>query len=245
LLKAETLFILLEGRVKEDYTLFGKEIPIYLMSTYSKNQLQRYPIYLKYLKELESKGISDISSPKIAHELGYSEEQIRKDLQAVSDEAGRPKKGRSVAKLIDTLETFLGYRAKTRAVMIGVGHLGGALLNYPNFQEMGFQLVAGFDIDPAKVGTMVAGKPVYDLKELPRRLQDLEAETVVITVPSLHAQEVVDFAVKNGAKAIWNFAPTHISVPSSVVIENVNLASSLAVLSHRLASLQEKEKNLK
>ena len=65
------------------------------MNKFSKNQLQRYPVYLKYFKELLEKGVVEISSPKIANELGYSEEQIRKDLQAISDEPGRPKRGRN------------------------------------------------------------------------------------------------------------------------------------------------------
>jgi redox-sensing transcriptional repressor len=59
---------------------------------------------------------------------------------------------------------------------------------------------------------------------------------VIVTVPAQVAQNVVDIAVESGALAIWNFAPTHINVPDNVVIENVNLASSLAVLSHRLNS---------
>lgn len=211
------------------------------MKSFSKNQLQRYPIYLKYFKELESQGIETISSPKIAKELGYSEEQIRKDLQAVCDEAGRPKKGREVNKLVETLESFLGYRDSTTAVIVGVGHLGGALLNYPNFPEMGFKIVAGFDNDPAKIGTFVGGKEVFALDKLPNLLPRLNSHIVVITVPSAVAQSVVDLSIKSGALAIWNFAPTHINVPGGIIIENVNLASSLAVLSHRLNEELAKE----
>lgn len=204
------------------------------MKSYSKNQLQRYPIYLKYFKELAQAGEETISSPKIAKELGYSEEQIRKDLQAVSDEPGRPKKGRSLAKLIETLASFLGYRDSTTAVVIGAGHLGGALLNYPNFQEMGLSILAGFDIDPALVGTTIGGKPIFSLDKLNDLLPRLNAHIAIIAVPAPAAQEVVDLAIAHGALAIWNFAPTHINVPERIVIENVNLASSLAVLSHRL-----------
>jgi redox-sensing transcriptional repressor len=211
------------------------------MKSFSKNQLQRYPIYLKYFKSLAENGVEDISSPKIAKELGYSEEQIRKDLQAVSDEAGRPKKGRSVSKLIETLESFLGYRDSTTAVLIGTGHLGSALLNYPNFNEMGLSIIAGFDVDPSKIGTTIGGKEVFPLEKLPNLLPRLNAHIVIITVPASSAQEVADTAVASGALAIWNFAPTHINVPSNVVMENVNLASSLAVLSHRLNSSLNKE----
>jgi redox-sensing transcriptional repressor len=206
------------------------------MKSFSKNQLQRYPIYLKYFKELASQGVEDVSSPKIAKELGYSEEQIRKDLQAVSDEAGRPKKGRNIHQLIDTLESFLGYRDSTTAVVIGAGHLGGALLNYPNFEEMGLKILAGFDVDASKVGMSIGGKEIFPLDKLPNLLPRLNAHIVIVTVPAQAAQDVVDIAIKSGALAIWNFAPTHINVPDNIVVENVNLASSLAVLSHRLNS---------
>jgi redox-sensing transcriptional repressor len=211
------------------------------MKSFSKNQLQRYPIYLKYFKQLAEEGVEDISSPKIAKELGYSEEQIRKDLQAVSDEAGRPKKGRNIHQLIDTLESFLGYRDSTSAVVIGTGHLGGALLNYPNFEEMGLTILAGFDVDPSKIGSKIGGKEIFALDKLPNLLPRLNAHIVIVTVPAQAAQGVVDLAVKSGALAIWNFAPTHINVPEGIVIETVNLASSLAVLSHRLNSELSKE----
>lgn len=204
------------------------------MRTFSKNQLQRYPIYLKYFKELQAKGAENISSPKIARALGYSEEQIRKDLQAVSDDAGRPKKGRSVEKLIENLETFLGYRSEAEAFMLGVGHLGAALMNYPNFQEMGFSITEGFDVDPRKIGKTVGGKPVLDMKELPNEMAKRHCRIVILAVPVGVAQETADFAIGSGALGLWNFAPTHVSVPDCVVIENVNLSSSLAVLNHRL-----------
>ena len=205
-----------------------------IMRTFSKNQLQRYPIYLKYFKELQADGLSDISSPKIARALGYSEEQIRKDLQAVSDDAGRPKKGRSVEKLIENIESFLGYRGEAEAFLLGTGHLGAALMNYPNFQEMGFSITEGFDVDPDKIGKSIGGKPVLSMKDLPAEMARRHCRIVILAVPVAVAQEVADFAIGSGALGIWNFAPTHINVLDSVVIENVNLASSLAVLNHRL-----------
>ncbi len=211
------------------------------MKSFSKNQLQRYPIYLKLFRSLLEMGEVTISSPQIAKELGYSEEQIRKDLQAVSDEPGRPKKGRDLHQLVDTLESFLGYREDTLAILIGVGHLGNALLNYPNFDGMGLSIVAAFDNDQKKIGLKINDKTIYDSKELSERLPELKAKIAIICVPAGVAQEVVDKAIASGAKGIWNFAPTHINVPRGVVIENVNLASSLAVLSHRLNEELSKE----
>ena len=204
------------------------------MNTFSMNQLERYPIYLKYFKELQNEGIETISSPKIAAKLGYSEEQVRKDLQNVSLEPGRPKKGRSVRQLVDDIETFLGYRDSTSAVLVGCGHLGSALLNFPAFQEMGLEIIAGFDTNVDLIGKEVAGKKIFSLDSMSEILPRLNAHIVIIAVPASAAQNVADMAIKAGAKGIWNFAPAHIDVPGNVVIENVNLASSLAVLSHRL-----------
>ena len=202
------------------------------MKTYSLNQLGRYPIYLKLLKELHEGGVEIVSSPLIASRLGYSEEQVRKDLQNVSSEAGRPKKGRDIKLLIEDIETFLGYRDSTSAILIGVGHLGSALLNFPAFSEMGLEILAGFDSDPSLLWKRVGGKEIF-----PR----LNAHIAILTVPAKVAQEVALLAVDGGAKAIWNFAPAHLDLPPDIVVENVNLASSLAVLSHRLNIALAKE----
>lgn len=204
------------------------------MKKFSKNQLERYPFYLKYFKELQAEGVETISSPKIAKVLGYSEEQIRKDLQAVSNIPGRPKKGRNVDKLVDTLETFLGYKGETNAVIIGCGHLGLALLHYPNFDDMGLSIVAGFDVEPSLIGKKIDGKQIYDLKEIGDIFPRVGGEIAIVAVPASAAQSAIDAAVKAGAKGIWNFAPTHVTVPNHVVIENFNFSSSLAVLMHRL-----------
>jgi redox-sensing transcriptional repressor len=201
---------------------------------YSNNQLGRYPIYLKYFRELLGEGCEFVSSPKVAAKLGYSEEQVRKDLQAVSLESGRPKKGRSVKQLVEDLESFLGYHDAASAVLIGVGHLGGALLNFPAFSEMGLEIIAGFDSNPSLIGKTVGGKMIFDVERLPELMGQLQANIAILTVPSAYAQQVADLAISSGAKAIWNFAPVQLDVKEGVVVENVNLASSLAVLSHRL-----------
>ena len=211
------------------------------MKPFSKNQLQRYPIYLKLFRGLLEQGETTVSSPQIAKELGYSEEQIRKDLQAVSVEPGRPKKGRDLLQLVDTLESFLGYREDTKAVLIGVGHLGEALMNYPNFKGMGLSIVAAFDNDKEKIGSRVGDITILDSRNVKEEFPKLNAQIAIVCVPASFAQEVTDVVLDAGAKGIWNFAPTHLNTPRGVVVENVNLASSLAVLMHRLNEELSKE----
>ena len=55
-------------------------------------------------------------------------------------------------------------------------------------------------------------------------------------MPAAHAQEVCDLLIANGIKAIWNFAPVHLDVPHGILVQNENMATSLAVLSKHLSA---------
>lgn len=200
----------------------------------SKRQLERFPIYLRYLSILSDSGVKTISAPTIAKALRLSEEQVRKDLQAVARTDGKPKSGRDINELIRDIKSFLGYDASSKAVVIGVGHLGQAFLNYLGFEEYGLDIVAGFDVDKTLIGSMINHKHIYDMKEIDSILPLLNAKIAILTVPTGVANTVAKKLIKSGIKAIWNFVPTHLDVSENIVVENVNLASSLAVLSHKL-----------
>ena len=62
----------------------------------------------------------------------------------------------------------------------------------------------------------------------------------IITVPAAQAQIVCDQLVAGGVLAIWNFAPVHLSVPDHILVQNENLAASLAVLSKHLKKTIDK-----
>ncbi|MCQ2742177.1 MAG: redox-sensing transcriptional repressor Rex [Bacilli bacterium] len=204
------------------------------MRTYSNNQLERYPLYLKYFKELAAQGVEVISSPKISAKFGYSEEQVRKDLQNISYVSGCPKRGRQVAQLINDLETFLGYRNNTKTILVGVGHIGCALINSNTLSGIGVEVVGCFDNNPDVIGTMVNGIPVHAMDELGEVIKNKAAVIAILCVPMTAAQDVANKLVEAGILGIWNFAPGVIKVPDKVALENVNLSSSLSVLNHKV-----------
>ena len=204
------------------------------MSKISHRQLSRYPIYLKYLLDLRDSGEKTISSPKLAKALSFSEEQVRKDLQVVSKSEGKPKMGRDINLLINDIQSFLGYNSYTKAAVIGVGHLGNALMNYRGFNEFGLDVVCGFDVDSSIVGSKVNGKEIYSIYQLAAKLEELDIKIAILVTPIDAAQEMTNRLVNANIKGIWNFVPTHLNVPNSVVVENINLASSLAILEHKL-----------
>ena len=204
----------------------------------SVNTLQRLPTYLNYLKSLDDNG--NISSTEIARALGLNDVQVRKDLSSVSS-GGRPKVGYNIRGLILDLKEFLGYNAVNDAVMVGCGNLGRALMSYRGFREYGLRIVAGFDISDDIVGEEVGGKPILPLSSLPQYCRENGVRIGVITTPAQAAQKACDLLMEGGIKAVWNFAPAHITVGEGVLVQNENMACSLALLSKHLNEMLEED----
>ena len=209
----------------------------------SKSVLKRLPGYLAYLKSMPENSPPHISATALAGALGMGEVQVRKDLAMVSD-GGRPKIGYLREALIDDIEQFLGYDNTTDAVLIGAGKLGQALMAYKGFEEYGLNILASFDRNTAE-SRMVEGKPVYNISKLEQFCRTHKVLMGIITVPAEAAQGVADQLIAGGIKAIWNFAPTHLDVPVGILVQNENMATSLAVLSVHLQAQIKEEKEIK
>lgn len=202
------------------------------LSVISKQTLKRLPDYLNFLKSLHKDDDAYISAPTIAKAMRLNEVQVRKDLAAVSTSAGKPKKGFLVTELIKSISSFLGYGNAKEAVLVGTGQLGRALLSYKGFEDYGMKIVAAFDKLP--VSSTISSKPVLTMDKLEDLCRRMHVHIGIITVPEPAAQEVCDKLVKSGVLAIWNFAPVHLRVPEHILVQNENMAVSLALLSKHL-----------
>lgn len=204
----------------------------------SRSVLKRLPAYLSYLKALPENAPPHISATSLANALGMGEVQVRKDLAMVSD-GGRPKIGYLRESLVDDIEQFLGYDNTTDAVLVGAGNLGRALMDYQGFGDYGLNIVAAFDANPVADRTE-GGKPIYPVEKLASFCRSHKVLMGIITVPAENAQTVADQLVAGGIKAIWNFAATYLEVPSNILVQTENMATSLAVLSvHLQAQIKE------
>lgn len=190
--------------------------------------LQRLPVYLNYLKELDDSDYT-VSSRSIATALKLGEVLVRKDL-AMTSAIGRPKIGYIRTELISALEEDLGCKVIKNAVLVGCGGLGHALMCYNGFGNYGINIVAGFDNDRSKIGTTINNKPVLDGETIPSNEMTKNSDMAIICVPKEVAQLVCDKLVKAGIKAILNFSPTLLHAPEEVVIRDIDVAASLAVL---------------
>lgn len=212
----------------------------------SKAMTARLPLYLQCLRNGSAAFGETVSSAAIARVLELGEVQVRKDLAQVSG-AGKPRVGYVTRELIRDLENALGCRKTVRAVILGAGKLGSALLHFDGFEKFGISVIAAFDSDVQKTGNR-EGKPVLPIGEWKAFCFRECPEIAILTVPETSADAACALALSAGIRAIWNFSGRRLRVPEGVAVRNENLALSLAVLAGQLATdtssnLSQKKEN--
>jgi redox-sensing transcriptional repressor len=219
---------------------FEASRPVPVHRSASEPTLRRLPTYRRFLEQLHRQERAVVSCTHIAEALGLDPTQVRKDLAATGI-VGKPKVGYQVPMLLAAIDSFLGWDNVTEAFLVGAGSLGTALMGYEGFRDHGLDIVAAFDVDERKQGEKRRGRAVMPVSKLPNLAQRMHIHLGVITTPAEGAQEAADLMVEGGIRAIWNFAPVSLKVPEGVIVENVELASSLAVLSSRLKNVLRTE----
>ena len=198
----------------------------------SKATLGRIPMYLDLLRDLPEERYEHISATTIARKLSLGEVQVRKDLASISG-AGKPKLGYLTSELIENLENSLGCNNYALAVLVGAGKLGKALLDYDEFEKFGIKIAAAFDSNDKEIS--ITGKiKVKPINEFEDFCKSRNIQLGIITVGAGSAQAVCDKMVECGITGILNFAPCSPHVPDGVVIQNENLALSLAYLNNQI-----------
>ncbi len=188
--------------------------------------IRRYPVYLRCINEMIAAGETHISSAVVL---------ARKDL-AMAGVPGKPRRGYPARELQAAITAALGWDNSTDAVLVGVGSLGNALLGYRGFEEQSLSIAAAFDASPEIVGKTIHGVKVRPMGDLPRLVKRLNIRLGILTVPNAAGQPCADKLVAAGIRGIWNFTSVRLSVPDGVIVQNVDLAQSLAVLSHAISA---------
>lgn len=193
-------------------------------------------MYLRYLEELDGRGQETASSDELATLFGTTPAQVRKDLSSFGS-FGKRGLGYPVHQLSAQLRAILGLEREWRVVIIGAGKIGAALANYHGFTDRGFRVVGVYDNNPLKIGQKWGDQTVKAMSELERDVTRDETLIAVLAIPADDAQAVVDRIIGAGIRAILNFAPAQIQVPSNVSLKTVNMAMELEGLSYALTNM--------
>jgi redox-sensing transcriptional repressor len=211
--------------------MFHKSVP----RRVAESTVRRLSLYLRFLEEFEEQGIGTVSSGALASLGGTTSAQVRKDLSFFGS-FGKRGLGYPVPELAGRIREILGLNRRYRVALVGAGKMGSALVQYRGFRARGFDIVAIFDTDPAKVGHRWNGLTVLDIAGLEEELARQPIDMAVLVTPAEAAQGVADRLTAAGVKAILNFAPVQLTVPDDVVVKTVNLALELETLSYALAN---------
>lgn len=205
------------------------------MKRIAESTVRRLSLYLSFLEERERGGVPTISSDELAHLGGTTSAQVRKDLSLFGS-FGKRGLGYSVPELSHKLREILGLEKQWRVCIIGAGKIGAALARYRGFAERGFLIAAVYDSDPAKIGKKWESLAIRDVATLAKDASSEHFDIAVLATPPENAAEVVKVIVDAGIKAILNFAPVQLNVPSDVTVRAVNMAIELEGLSFALSN---------
>lgn len=198
----------------------------------SNNVIRRMPRYLRKLDELQEGGISRVSSFELGQQLGLTPSQIRQDFSCFG-EFGQQGYGYNVAALREQIAAILGMDRGFRAILIGVGNIGHALMDNFSFRACGVELAAAFDVKENLIGTEFKGVPILPMDRLEEYLKKNEVAIAVLAVPKEAALKVTEVLTENGVEAIWNFTNMELTEPNSpILVENVHFSDSLLALSY-------------
>jgi len=191
----------------------------------------RLPVYLQILIEQSDGGVESVSSEGLAELAGVNAAKVRKDLSYLGSYGTRGV-GYEVEYLVFQIRRELGLDHEWPVVIVGAGNLGQALAGYGGFNGRGFPVAGIVDIDPGKVGTVVADTSVRPLDELPEIVAGGGIRIGVVATPAVAAQDAADRLIAAGVTSILNFAPMVLSVPSTISVRKVDLAVELQILSY-------------
>ena len=201
--------------------------------TVSQTVIRRLPRYFRYLRELIRQGKTRISSGELSDMMGVTASQIRQDLNCFGG-FGQQGYGYNVNYLYTRICDLLGVGAGIRAVIVGAGDLGRALVRAPMFEKRGVDIVAMFDVDPQLIGRSVGGVSIRNVSELESFCEKNFVDMAVLTLPKEHAEEVATRLIACGVRGLWNFTSKEIDTDGDVVVENVHLGDSLMILNYQI-----------
>jgi len=197
--------------------------------------ISRLFIYLREISGLAKMNIHTISSAELGERTNLSDAQVRKDL-GYFGQFGTSGAGYNTGELKAALAKILGKDKTWNVAVVGVGHLGSALLTYPGFKEQGLKVVAAFDADARKIGKQVKEVAIQSVEELPKTIKEKNVSIAIVAVPAKDAQGVADNLIKAGVGCILNFAPTSLMVPENIKVKDVDLSRELETLSYFLVN---------
>ncbi len=197
-----------------------------LISKLPHKTIERLSQYRRALLICLEKGKEYIFSHEIAEIQHITAVQVRRDLMLVGY-SGTLRKGYNIRKLIDLISEIIDCQKGINVALIGMGNLGRAVLKYLRNKRKKLTIVAGFDIDPDKIGKDYYGIPCFSPDKMKEVVEEKNIGIAIVTVPPEKTNETAKRLVNAGIKGILNFTSTPMIVPDNIFLEEYDMITSI------------------
>lgn len=201
------------------------------MTSISPKTIERLILYRRILLGINPDDKSHIFSHELARMTGFTAAQIRRDIMAVGY-SGSPVHGYNTQALIDGISEFIDAPEVQNVALIGVGHLGRAVLNYFKGRRPKLAIIASFDNDDTKINRVIQGCRVLHINSLEKYIKEMNIQVVILTIPAESAQEIADRVISAGVKGILNYAPVKLQTPPDVYVESRDMIMAVEMAAY-------------
>jgi len=188
--------------------------------------IERLSQYRRILMTCLDKGTQNIFSHELAGLLHITPVQVRRDLMLIGY-TGTLRRGYDVRDLVKMISRIIDFDQGIKVIVIGVGLLGSAIINYFTGKKTGLSIVGAFDIDPEIVNRVYAGVPCYPVEKLSEIIRADDIDIAILTVPPSESVNTTQNLVMAGIKGILNYTSTPVNVPAHVYLEEYDMITSL------------------
>lgn len=191
--------------------------------------LKRLPLYYRFVNSLKAKGVSRVNSKEISEGLNIDSATIRRDFSYFG-ELGKKGYGYNIESLLEFFKSELSDSDIIKIGLVGVGHLGKALISYNFSIHDDMTITEAFDIDEKLIGQQFGEVTIKSMDGMKQVIQDQGIEVIIIATPVKVAQSVTDQLVDAGVKGILNFTASPVHVPNDVQVHQIDLGVELQSL---------------
>ncbi len=188
--------------------------------------VERLSEYRRTLINCLKEGKEFIYSHELARLHHKTAVQVRRDIMLMGF-SGIQRKGYRVKEMIDAIGKILDCKNGQNVAIVGIGHLGTAILQYFTGKRPKLKMTALFDVDKNKTGREINGIPCYHVDEIPEIVEDKNIEIGIITVPPEYAKETAERLISAGISGILNLTTIPLNVPEDVYLEEYDMITSL------------------
>ena len=200
-----------------------------------RKTVERLSEYRRTLINYLDSGRDYIFSHELADMHNNTAVQVRRDIMLIGY-SGVQRRGYKVKELIRAIGKVLDDPRGQNIAIVGVGHLGTAILHYLKGKRPALHLKALFDIDEEKTGREINGIPCYPMEELAAVVQEQRIGIVILTVPMEVARQTTAMLIEAGVRGLMNFTTVPLDVPEDVFLEEYDLITSLEKVAYFVRS---------